>query len=140
MLDDRVKHLEFIQAAITRLSGHSFLVKGWSITLTAALFVLASKDQRPSFSFVILYPALVFWGLDAYFLRQERLFRKLYDSVRQQPTAQEGSPGWFSLETANIEPQVPGFWSTLFAPTIGSFHSVVVIVVLLLASYFIHLA
>jgi len=28
-------------------------------------------------------PTLTFWGLDAYFLRAERLFRKLYGQVRQ---------------------------------------------------------
>ena len=28
-------------------------------------------------------PVIVFWGLDAYYLLQERLYRSLYDKVRQ---------------------------------------------------------
>ncbi len=33
--------------------------------------------------FLIAYvPTLVFWGLDAYYLLQERLYRALYNSIR----------------------------------------------------------
>ena len=32
---------------------------------------------------VAFLPAVAFWGLDGYFLRQERLFRRLYDRARQ---------------------------------------------------------
>ena len=35
---DRIKHLEFIQATIARQAAHSFSVKGWSLTVAAALF------------------------------------------------------------------------------------------------------
>lgn len=31
----------------------------------------------------MLMLTLVFWGLDGYYLKQERLFRRLYDKVRQ---------------------------------------------------------
>ncbi len=34
------KHLEFLQAVITRMAGNSFLIKGWSVTLVAALLAL----------------------------------------------------------------------------------------------------
>ena len=41
------KHLEFVQAAVNRMAGNLFLLKGWSITLIAALFALAAKDANP---------------------------------------------------------------------------------------------
>jgi len=36
--DDKRKHVEFIQAAIARMAGNSFVIKGWSLTIAAADF------------------------------------------------------------------------------------------------------
>ena len=35
--DRVVKHLEFIQGVVNRLGGNSFLLKGWSMTVLAAV-------------------------------------------------------------------------------------------------------
>jgi len=51
--DQRLKHLEFIQAVITRMAGNSMAAKGWSVALTAALVGLASA-QKADARFVIL--------------------------------------------------------------------------------------
>ena len=40
------------------------------------------KEALDGLVSVALLPVLFFWGLDGYFLRQERLFRALYDRVR----------------------------------------------------------
>jgi hypothetical protein len=82
MNDDQRKHLEFIQAVITRMAGNSFLIRGWSVTLVSALFALAAKDANRTFVAVSYFPALLFWCLDAYYLSQERKFRDLYDAER----------------------------------------------------------
>lgn len=81
--DNKRKHLEFIQAVITRMAGNLFYLKGWAITLIVGLFALAAKDARPKFYFLAYTVAAILWFLDGYFLRQERLFRSLYDHVRQ---------------------------------------------------------
>jgi len=52
------------------MAGNSFLLKGWSVTVTSGLFALSAKDNNPIFAFVAFFPSLVFWGLDAYYLRQ----------------------------------------------------------------------
>lgn len=78
----KLKHLEFIQAGIGRMAANSFLLKGWSVTLVAALFALAAKDANSKYFIVAYLPVAVFWVLDAYFLMQERRFRALYDDVR----------------------------------------------------------
>jgi hypothetical protein len=80
---DKHKHLEFLQGAINRMAGNLFLLKGWTVTLIAALFALAAKDTNKSFVFFAYFPLLVFWVLDGFFLSQERCFRALYDHVRQ---------------------------------------------------------
>jgi len=40
------KHLEFIQASMSRMSGNLFLLEAWSVTLIAARFALAAKDTN----------------------------------------------------------------------------------------------
>lgn len=80
-----VKHLEFIQNAITRMANNSFWLKGWAVTLVAATFALNITTPSSLLILIALVPTVAFWGLDAYFLRQERLFRRLYDDVRKNP-------------------------------------------------------
>ena len=79
--DRKTKHLEFIQGVINRLASDSFRMKGWSVVLVSALLVLLAREGRTEFV-VALVPVLAFWGLDGYFLWQERLYRALYDHVR----------------------------------------------------------
>ena len=79
-----MKHMEMIQAVITRMASNSFALKGWAVTLVAALFALSGKDANPTYFLVAYIPVLVFWYLDAFYLMQERLYRNLYEKVRQQ--------------------------------------------------------
>lgn len=76
------KHLEFIQASISRMSGNLFLLKGWSVTLIAGLFALAAKDTNQLYMLIAYFPLIIFWALDGYFLSMERRFRSLYEQVR----------------------------------------------------------
>lgn len=76
------KHLEFIQGAVNRMAGNLFLLKGWTVTLIAALFALAAKDASKTYMVIAYFPLFIFWVLDGYFLSQERRFRALYDHVR----------------------------------------------------------
>jgi hypothetical protein len=64
------------------MAANSFFLKAWAVTLVAALFVLAGKDATRGFLLIAYLPAAAFWGLDGYYLHKEKLFRKLYDSVR----------------------------------------------------------
>lgn len=81
-----LKHLEFIQGVVDRLGRNSFLLKGWSMTIlvAGALLMMRLRPDQSLFALTLLIPVFGFWLLDAYFLRQERLFRAEYDRVRQQ--------------------------------------------------------
>jgi hypothetical protein len=46
------------------------------------LFALSAPNSRVEFVYLAYIPAIIFWGLDGFFLWQEQLFRKLYDRVR----------------------------------------------------------
>jgi hypothetical protein len=65
------------------MAGNLFLLKGWSVTLIAALFALAAKDTNKLYILIAYFPLLIFWLLDGYFLSQERKFRALFDHVRK---------------------------------------------------------
>ena len=80
--ESKLKHLEFIQAVISRMANNSFILKGWTATIVIALFTLEHFDSNCKFLVIANYPILVFWLLDAYFLSQERSYRALYDVVR----------------------------------------------------------
>ena len=82
-MDKKLKHLEMVQGVINRMASNSFMLKGWAVTLVAGIFALAGKDTDKLYFLVSYVPVIVFWGLDAYYLLQERLYRSLYDKVRQ---------------------------------------------------------
>ena len=82
-MDKKIKHLEMIQSVIERMSNNSFLIKGWSITLASAIFVVAIQSQDKASALWTLFPAVIFWFLDGYYLWQERLLRSLYEYVRK---------------------------------------------------------
>ncbi|MEV2217174.1 hypothetical protein AB0H86_38120 [Streptomyces sp. NPDC050997] len=80
--DEReLKHLELLQSVISRLSNNSFLVKGWCITLNSVLVAVADRSAGWRSIPVAVAVAVGFWLLDGYYLRQERLFRALYERV-----------------------------------------------------------
>lgn len=85
MMDNKVNHLEMIQGVISRMASNSFALKGWAVTLVAGIFALSSKDADKLYFLVAYIPIIVFWWLDAYYLLQERLYRALYNKVRNLP-------------------------------------------------------
>ncbi len=123
---DLIKHPEFIQATITRMGTNSFLLKGWTVTLSAALLALAASAPDRIFVVVALIPALSFWGLDAYYLRQERLFRELYDDLRLASNKNLAEVDPFSMSTTKYVGAVACWSRTLLSRSVLSLHGVVV--------------
>lgn len=126
-MDKQLTHLGFIQAVITRMGANSFLLKGWSVTLVAAIFALAAKDAERQFILLAYFPVFVFWGLDAFFLHQEKLFRALYAEVAAGRTGSDE----LSLDTSGVAASMPGPVAAFFSKTLLPFHGAVVGVVLL---------
>lgn len=117
--DQRVKHLELVQAVVTRLGQNSFTVRGWSVTVVSVLFALiASKDAPPAAALITLVPTLVFWGLDAYYLRQERLFRKLYNALADEIASNTATVPVFSMNIGPYLDTAPNWANTLFSRTV----------------------
>lgn len=105
MDEDKRKHLDMIQAIITRMAGNSFLLKGWSVTVGSGLIALAAGTKHPWVAVVALLPSAVFWALDAYYLAVERRYRALFAAVADRQT-DPGAPAgrWeYSLDPSTYE-------------------------------------
>lgn len=131
MDETKIKHLEMIQAVISRMAANSFMLKGWSVTLVAALFALAAKDADSRYVIVSYLPVGMFWALDGYFLYQERLFRKLYEKmiINSDPSL------IFSMNTKGLNTGTATWDSALFSKTILAFHGVLLITVIAVMFY-----
>lgn len=80
-MENILKYLELIQSVINRMASNSFMLKGWAVTLVAGIFALAGKDTDKLYFLVAYIPVIAFWGLDAYYLLQERMYRALYEKI-----------------------------------------------------------
>jgi len=80
-MEQKLKHLEFIQAAIARMATNSFLFKGWAITIAAGLLAFAAVDTQTALLAIALVSTAMFWGLDGYYLWLERGFVALHGQV-----------------------------------------------------------
>lgn len=126
-MEKKLKHLEMLQVVINRMARNSFLLKGWCVTLVSAILALAAKDSNTDFILVAYYPVLMFWILDAYFLWQERLFRRLYDEVRIKDEADID----FSMQTSHLKSTVESWPKAGVSVTILIFYLTLVGAILL---------
>lgn len=80
-MEEKIKHLEFVQNVITRMNTNSFQLKGWSITIVSALLALYASSTNVIYVFVAIVPTLIFGFIDAFYLQRERKFIGLYDDI-----------------------------------------------------------
>ena len=66
---------------ISRLNQNSFQIKGWMITIVSGLLALAANSNNRFYILIAILPVSAFWGLDAFYLQEERKFRGLYSDV-----------------------------------------------------------
>lgn len=120
----KLKHLELIQNVINRLANSSFFLKGWTVIFVAAVLGFATKDSKPMYVWLAAIPTISFWGLDGFYLNQERLFRRLYDTVRETDEDEID----FSMK---IDPfKKSGDWlKTVFSKTLLTFYFIILLVI-----------
>ena len=80
--DQKIAHLGMIQRAIDRMAGESARMKQLGLVTLGALGSVAQATTSWALAFVAVLVTLVFWGLDAQYLAQERRHRDLYERVR----------------------------------------------------------
>jgi hypothetical protein len=80
-MDAKLKHLEFIQAAIARMATNSFLFKGWAISIAAGLSAFGAANTKAALLGIALISTVMFWALDGYYLWLEWGFVRLHNEV-----------------------------------------------------------
>lgn len=75
------KEIDLVQSCINRMASNSFEIKKWTVGIIAILAGLMKQDcttQNVKTCLLFLMVIAIFWGLDAFFLKTERLYRKKY--------------------------------------------------------------
>ncbi|OXA70643.1 hypothetical protein B0A67_15570 [Flavobacterium aquidurense] len=126
-MEDKLKHLEFIQNVITRMNTNSFLIKGWAVTLVSALFALAAKDSNGDFAILSYIVIPSFWILDAFFISREKCFRTLYKIV----SAKTGGID-FKMSIENYNNGKNTWLNAIFNTTLIVFYGVIVVVTIII--------
>lgn len=97
MSESRIKYLEMLQAAITRMAGTQVQLRTWTVTLgTLVIGYAAAKEGHPRAALLAALPAVTFWIQDGYYLSLEKNFRELFDRTRKngsEPSDFSMSPG-----------------------------------------------
>ncbi len=126
-MESKLKHLELIQGVINRLASDSFRMKGWTVVLVAAVFVLLARQNAFDAGYIAILPITAFWALDGYFLWQQRLFRAHYDNVRTLPTENID----FSMDVRTYKGPLRQSWlGTTFSRTLAFFYGALLVFVL----------
>lgn len=125
-IDNSVLHkeLDHIQEVIKRMASNSFLIKGWAITLVVATLIVKGTETHLIISFL---PTIAFWYLDAYYLRQERLYRQLYSWVveNRSTTAEH----LYSLDTSRFSFYVDSVGRIMLSVSLGVFYGSIFVLV-----------
>jgi hypothetical protein len=82
IMNNKIYHLQMIQGVINRLSSNSFLIKGWSITIVAAMIALLARGAEKRYILFSILPVVMFWFLDTVYLHNERRYTALFNEVR----------------------------------------------------------
>jgi hypothetical protein len=113
------------------MASNLFLLKGWTITLVAALFALAARDSERVYFLIAYLPTLMFWALDGYFLSQERRFRALYDHVRGLDESQID----FAMDTSPFGNELRNSWAgATFSRTLLVYYGGLIVTMLIVMS------
>ncbi len=123
-MENKLKHLEFLQNVISRMNSNSFLMKGWCVSIIAAIFVLSSKDIKNVYFLVALIPAIAFWIVDGFFISTERKFRRLYEDVIKLNETQID----FSMDVSKISNKKKTSWvEGILSKTLVPFYGFLII-------------
>lgn len=100
------KELDLIQGCITRMADNSFKVKeGYIALVTVASTVLLSWGcEIEKAGIFLLVVTSIFWGLDAFFLKMETLYRWKYEWVIEY--RKEGEVNYLY----DLNPHNQGMW------------------------------
>ncbi len=124
-----LKEIDIIQDIIKRMAFNSFMIKGWAITLVVVTLLIKGTEKYQVW--LAFIPLLVFWFLDAYFLWQERMYRKLYKWVINNRLKTEEY--LFDMDAYRFKNEVQSIPRIMFSITLDWFYGSIAILVIIYA-------
>ena len=93
--DTLMKEIDLVQNCISRMAQYSFIVKGWTISMVAALLALTPQKTNIKLLCIVCFVLTgCFWYLDATFLKTEKLYCRKYKWI----ITNRGSTSEFSFD------------------------------------------
>jgi len=121
-----LKEIDIIQDIIKRIASNSFMIKGWAITLVVIVLLLKGGRHQVLIAFV---PLLVFWFLDTYFLRQERMYKKLYEWVINNRLKTDRY--LLNMDAYRFKDKIQSIFRIMFSITLGWFYGSITILIVI---------
>lgn len=128
--DKTIQYLQMIQNIIDRMSTTAAIFKGFCATIVAGIFAISFTNVNKWILLLTLIPLLCFLLLDVYYLRLEKRFRALYNSVRKGKKEVD-----FDLTppaTNELQIKEAGLWYCIKSPSIYLFYIPVIVTSILM--------
>lgn len=131
------KEIDLIQGCINRMANNSFLLKGWLVSIVAVIIAL-SPEELNKFTVVVtlIMVTVSFWYLDAFFLRTEKLYRKLYGWALENRN-QGNKDFQYDLNPHRFDGQVEGIGKVMFSKTLRWFYGVICLIIVIIVLYYL---
>ena len=128
------KEIDLIQSCITRMAQNSFMIKGWFVSIYAVILALLPEKVNMFLLCIALVAVnLIFWYLDGFFLRTEKVYRKIYDWVLEERPQNNRelmyqlNPGKFIGKIENVE----SIWKVMWSKTLRWFYLIPLVIVII---------
>lgn len=133
LLEEIHKEIDLIQSCISRMAQNSFMVKGWFVSIYAVILALLPERVNMLLLCVSLISAnLIFWYLDGFFLRTEKIYRKIYDWVLEvrpknnRELMYQINPICFKGKIGEVE----SIWKIMWSKTLRWFYLIPLLIVM----------
>ena len=81
-VDEMHKEIDLLQSCIDRMAKNSFMIKGWFVSIYAVILaLLPEKVDVRLLCVVLIVVNILFWYLDGVYLRDEKIYRRIYQWV-----------------------------------------------------------
>lgn len=128
------KEIDLVQNCINRMAKNSFMLKGWLITIyTIVLTLLPEKIEFDKIFIVMISSTCLFWYLDAFFLKNEKIYREIYEWIlKERPKNNREllyqlNPNKFTTKISEVS-----IIKTMFSKTLLIFYGIPSVVIIYL--------
>lgn len=132
--EQTIAHMNMIQGVVTRLETNCFTLKAMAMTIAAALLAFIGTLENPNWVYPIaaILPIIVFWIMDAQYLRLGRCFRRLFDTVRKHECKEP-----FSMDISNHIKAEKSVFKIMFTWSAASFYGIILVTFLFITISFL---